>query len=82
MTRASSLAGPGGGSARIASIGLSHKTAPVEQREKASLGDTSVRAVLRALGRGARPLSAGAECAGRRALCELATAPGLGGVDG
>ena len=35
--------------ARIVSIGLSHKTAPVEQREKASLGPESARAVLRDL---------------------------------
>jgi glutamyl-tRNA reductase len=36
--------------ARIVSIGLSHKTAPVEQREKASFSSSSARAVLRALG--------------------------------
>ncbi len=36
--------------ARIVSIGLSHKTAPVEQRERAALGASSARAVLRALG--------------------------------
>ena len=35
--------------ARIVSIGLSHKTAPVEQREKASLSGSSARALLRAL---------------------------------
>jgi glutamyl-tRNA reductase len=36
--------------ARIVSIGLSHKTAPVEQRERAALSGNSVRAVLRSLG--------------------------------
>jgi len=36
--------------ARIVSIGLSHKTAPVEQREKASLSGNSARSVLRGLG--------------------------------
>ena len=36
--------------ARIVSIGLSHKTAPVEQREKAVLGGSSARAALRILG--------------------------------
>jgi glutamyl-tRNA reductase len=36
--------------ARIVAIGLSHKTAPVEQREKASLSGNSARAALRALG--------------------------------
>ena len=36
--------------ARIVSIGLSHKTAPVEQREKAALNGSSGRAALRALG--------------------------------
>jgi glutamyl-tRNA reductase len=35
--------------ARIVSIGLSHKTAAVEQREKASLSGSSARAALRAL---------------------------------
>jgi glutamyl-tRNA reductase len=30
-------------------MGLSHRTAPVEQREKAALGDGSARAVLRSL---------------------------------
>jgi glutamyl-tRNA reductase len=34
---------------RIVAIGLSHKTAPVEQREKASLSGNSARAALRAL---------------------------------
>jgi glutamyl-tRNA reductase len=51
MTRASNWTGPGGGLARIVSIGLTHRTAPVEQREKASLSGSSTRAVLRALGR-------------------------------
>jgi len=35
--------------ARIISIGLSHRTAPVEQREKAALSGSSGRTVLRAL---------------------------------
>jgi len=63
--------------ARIVSIGLSHKTARVEQREKAALSDSSGRAALRALGADP-PLR---ECAvlstcNRTELYAVADAPG------
>ena len=51
MTRASMGRARGRGRlARIVSVGLSHKTAPVEQRERAALSVNSARAVLRDLG--------------------------------
>jgi glutamyl-tRNA reductase len=46
MTIAGSVAGTG----RLLAVGLSHKTAPIEDREKAALNDRLARPVLRALG--------------------------------
>jgi glutamyl-tRNA reductase len=46
MTIAGSVAGTG----RLLAVGLSHKTAPIEDREKAALDDRLARPVLRALG--------------------------------
>jgi glutamyl-tRNA reductase len=46
MTIGGSVAGTG----RLLAVGLSHKTAPIEDREKAALNDRLVRPVLRALG--------------------------------
>ena len=46
MTSAGSVVGTG----RLLAVGLSHKTAPIEDREKAALNDRLARPVLRALG--------------------------------
>jgi glutamyl-tRNA reductase len=46
MTSAGSVVGTG----RLLAVGLSHKTAPIEDREKAALDDRLARPVLRALG--------------------------------
>src|SRR5215218_2836494 len=46
MTSAGSVVGTG----RLLAVGVSHKTAPIEDREKAALNDRLARPVLRALG--------------------------------
>ena len=44
------IGGSVAGSSRLLAVGLSHKTAPIEDREKAALDDRLARPVLRALG--------------------------------